>query len=147
MGAMSRENVERWRVLIEEFLAANREDDWEPWLAKLSGILAPDAEWDASAVRIPGLGGVYHGRERVVRWWRDWLGAWEAVEFDYELVDAGDRVVFLVNQRMRGRATGIEVELGEFAQLATFEDGLMTHCRIYGSHAAALEAAGLEGAG
>jgi hypothetical protein len=49
--------------------------------------------------------------------------AWETLEFEYELIDAGDRVIMLLEQRMRGRSTGIEVPMGKYAQIATFQDG------------------------
>ena len=64
------------------------------------------------------------------QFWRDWLGAWETVEFEYELVDAGDRVVALIDQRMRGRSTDIEVPLGKYAQVWTFRDGLVVHWKL-----------------
>ena len=79
----------------------------------------------------------------MVQWWRQWLTAWETMDFDYELVDAGDKVVLLLDQRMRGRATGIEVALGEYAHLATFKEGRMVHWKVYAAHEKALGAAGL----
>jgi hypothetical protein len=86
---------------------------------------------------------VYRGVEGVQRYWREWLAAWETVQFEYELVDAGDRVVALVDQRMRGRSTGIEVSLGKYAHLYTFRNGLIVHWKAYRSQSDALEAAGL----
>jgi hypothetical protein len=139
---MSRENVELWRKTVEGFLRGS-ESGWEAWLAKIAEILDPAVEWDASEVAIPGLVGVYRGKEAVLRWWREWLDAWETVEFDYELVDAGDRVVMLLDQRMRGRSTGIEVPIGKYAQLATFKDGLLVHWKGYADQSKALKAAGL----
>ena len=103
----------------------------------------PEIEWDASGSALPDIGGVYRGIEAVRGFWREWLAAWEIVEFEYELVDAGDRVVVLLDQRMRGRSTGIEVPLGKYAQVATFRDGLMVHWKAYVSQAEALEAVGL----
>ena len=81
--------------------------------------------------------------EGVRQFWRDWLAAWETVQFEYELVDAGDRVVALIDQRMRGRSTGIEVPFGKYAHVYTFGDGLIVHWKLYMSQAEALEAAGL----
>ena len=69
------------------------------------------------------------------QFWREWLAAWETVQFEYELIDAGDRVVALVDQRMRGRSTGIEVELGKYARVYTFRDGSIVHWKGYMSHA------------
>jgi hypothetical protein len=49
----------------------------------------------------------------------------------------------LLDLRMRGRSSGIEVPLGEHAWVTTFRDGLMIHSKLYMSQAEALEAAGL----
>jgi SnoaL-like protein len=140
---MSRENVELWRGSIEDFLAGTREADREAMLAKLAKLWDPDIVWDVSGVEAPDIGGVYQGKEPVLGFWREWLAAWETTHFEYELVDAGDRVVLLLDQRMRGRSTGIEVPLGKYAQVATFRDGLMVHLKIYPSQSDALEAVGL----
>ena len=83
------------------------------------------------------------GPEGVREFWRSWLQAWETVEFEYELVEAGDRVVALIDQHMRGRSTGIDVPLGKYAQLYTFRDGLIVHWKLYESQAEALQAAGV----
>jgi ketosteroid isomerase-like protein len=139
---MSQENVEIWRASIEDFLAGTREPDREAMLAKLSKLWDPDIEWDVSGFSGPDIGGVYRGKDAVLGFWRDWLAAWETTHFEYELLDAGDRVVVLLDQRMVGRATGIEVPL-EHAQVATFRDGLMVHWKVYLSQSEALEAVGL----
>ena len=103
----------------------------------------PEIEWDASETAVPDLAGVYRGIEAVVQWWRQWLAAWETTDYEYELVDAGDQVVLLLDQRMRGRSTGIEVTLGAYAQLATFKEGRIVHWKVYAGQSKALEAAGL----
>ena len=58
-------------------------------------------------------------------------------------MDAGDSVVVLIDQWMRGRSTGIEIRLGKYAQTYTFRDGLVVHWKLYTSQAQALEAVGL----
>jgi hypothetical protein len=63
--------------------------------------------------------------------------------FDYELVDAGECVVMLVDMRMRGRSTGIEVPFGKFAWVSRFRDGLLVHAKLYMSQSEALGASGL----
>ncbi len=65
------------------------------------------------------------------------------VPHDYELVDAGDDVVSLIDQRMTGRVTGIEVPLGRYAQIFAFRNGLLTHWKCYANQRDALEAVGL----
>jgi ketosteroid isomerase-like protein len=139
---MSRENVEAFRAMIENF--GPSESDWQATLDEFGGLLDPEIEWDVTAAPMPGLAGIYRGREGVRQFWEEWLGAWETLRFDYELIDAGDRVVQLVrDQRMRGRSTGIEVSADNYANVATFSDGLMVHWKLYMSHEEALEAVGL----
>jgi ketosteroid isomerase-like protein len=132
---MSRENVERIRATFEEFLSGRRDFG--------AGLLHPDVEWDSSDLEAPGISGVYHGIEAVRQFWREWLTAWETVQFEYQLVDAGDSVVALIDQWMRGHSTGIETPLGKYAQIYTFRDGLVVHWKIYMSQSQALEAVGL----
>ena len=75
--------------------------------------------------------------------WREWLSAWVAVLFDYELIDAGDKVVVLIDQHMRGRSTGIDMPFGKYAQVYTLRDGLIVHWKVYMHQSDALEAAGV----
>jgi ketosteroid isomerase-like protein len=131
---MSQENVELVRAAFEVFLAGKSEFGVES---------DPEIEWDASEIPVPDISGVYRGPAAVRQWWREWLAAWETVQFEYELVDAGDRVVALIDQRMRGRYTGIEVPFGKYAQVYTFKDGLIVHWKLFMSQSKALEAAGL----
>ena len=51
-------------------------------------------------------------------------------------------VVALIDQRMRGRPTGLEVPMGRHAQVYTFRDGLVVHWKLYTSQSEALEAVG-----
>jgi ketosteroid isomerase-like protein len=132
---MSRENLERLRANFENFLAGKSEFGAE--------LLDPDVEWDASALPAPDISGVHRGPEGVREFWRQWLAAWETVQFDYELVDAGDSVVALIDQRMRGRSTGIEVRFGKYAQVYTFRDGRIVHWKAFMDQSEALEAVGL----
>ena len=132
---MSRENVELLRKAFESFLAGERDFGVD--------IMDPEVEWDSSGLTLLDIGGVYRGREGVRQFWRDWLFAWETVQFEYELIEAGDRVVALIDQRMRGRSTGIEVAIGKYAHVYTFRDGLVIHCKAYLRQSEALNAAGL----
>jgi hypothetical protein len=146
LQVMSQENVELAHGMYEDFIAGKSEFDTEGMLTKIAGeeLYDPEIEWDASeASATPDIGGVYRGTEAVRQWWREWLAAWEIVQFEYELVDAGDRVVALIEQRMRGRSTGIEVALPRNAQVLTFRDGLLVHWKLCLSQSEALEAVGL----
>jgi ketosteroid isomerase-like protein len=132
---MSQENVERLREGFERFLAGRSDFGTE--------LLHPEVEWDGTDIGVPDLEAVYHGVEGVQRFWNEWLSSWETVLFEYELIDAGDQVVALIDQRMRGRSTGIEVPFGKYAQLYEFRNGLIVHWKGYRSQAEALKAAGL----
>ena len=102
-----------------------------------------DTEWDSSEFEMPDISGVSHGVESVRKFWRQWLVAWETVQFEYQLVDAGDSVVVLIDQWMRGRSTGIEMRVGKYAQVYTFRNGLVVHWKAYMSQSQALEVVGL----
>jgi ketosteroid isomerase-like protein len=132
---MSQENVERIRATFEDFLAGRRDFG--------AGLLHPDVEWDSSEFEMPDISGVSHGVESVRKFWRQWLVAWETVQFEYQLVDAGDSVVVLIDQWMRGRSTGIEMRVGKYAQVYTFRNGLVVHWKAYMSQSQALEVVGL----
>ena len=75
---MSRENVERLRVAFEAFLAGSSEFGGE--------LVDPEIEWDATESPALDNTGVYRGIEGVRQFWREWLAAWETVQFEYELI-------------------------------------------------------------
>jgi ketosteroid isomerase-like protein len=147
------EDFTEWSVIPEEFIDAG-----DCVLVRVRQMARGEAsgipiegefwfvlEWDASRSPMPDIGGVYRGKNEVRQFWREWLAAWETIEFEYELVDAGDSVVALIDQRMRGRSTGIEVPFGKYAQVWTLRDGLLVHWEAYASQSEALEAARLSG--
>jgi hypothetical protein len=142
---VSQENVEIVRATMEDFIAGKTEFDADGTLTRMAGEehWHPDIELDVSEAVVPEMRGVFCGKDAVRRWWSEWLGAWETVEFEYELRDAGNRVVALIDQRMRGRSTGIEVSRGKYAQVGCYRDGLLVHWRFYGDQAEALAAVGL----
>ncbi len=141
---MSRENVEVWRANIEGQLAAlSAGTSPEATIAEMAAIWDPEIELDASEAVVLDVNTIYRGTDGVRHFWEEWFSAWETVQFDYELVDAGERVVMLLDLAMRGRATGIEVPFGKFAWVSTFKDGLVVHVKLYMSQAQALEAVGL----
>jgi hypothetical protein len=141
---MSQENVDLFRAALDDFLGGTSESEREGMLARIAAVWHPEIEWDVSEMNLPDAGGgIYRGKDAVSRFWREWLGAWETTKFDYELLDAGDRVVVLLDQHLRGRSTGLEMHLGRFAEVVTFRDGLVIHFKLYRSQRRALAAAGL----
>ena len=141
---MSQENVEIVRRLTEAFRAGTSESDREGMLTKSAELWNPEIELDTSELPVLDISGVSRGAEAVRQVWLAWLAAWETTPFDYELVDAGDRVVQLVDMQVRGRSTGIEIPFGKFAWVYTVRDGLIVHAKLYMGQSEALKAVGLE---
>jgi hypothetical protein len=141
---VSRENVELARGYVESFLAGTSESAREDMLSEQTEGWDPEIELDASAIPVLDIAGVYRGTDAVQRFWREWLTAWETFRFEYKLVDAGDRVVMLVDARMRGRSTGIDVPFGKVAWVFTYRSGLVIRAKLYMDQSEALKAAGLE---
>jgi SnoaL-like domain len=141
---MSRENVELWRASIDDaFFPLTNEFDPEAAISRMAELWDPEVELDTSEAAALDIGDLYRGRGGAGQFWREWLAAWETMQFEYTMVDADDRVVMLVDMWMRGRSTGIEVPFGKFAWVGTFRDRLMVHAKLYMSQSEALEAAGL----
>jgi ketosteroid isomerase-like protein len=98
---MSQENVEVVRAIID----AHGRRDFDAVFAKYD----PEIEWHIERVKAPAsdFEPVYHGHEGVRAFWRVWFAAWERADFEYaEFIDAGDSVVTILSQRVRGRTSG-----------------------------------------
>jgi ketosteroid isomerase-like protein len=73
----------------------------------------------------------------------DWVEAWEDWELEIEeLLDAGDKVVAIMHQHGRAKATGLPVDM-DLAQVWTIRDGKEVRMEMYANPEEALEAAGL----
>jgi ketosteroid isomerase-like protein len=139
------ENVELARSYFEGIARASRDNfDIETTITKMAEYWDPEIEWDTRGGPVEDIAGVYRGIEGATQWCREWFEAWEALHFEYEVVDAGDQVVVtLPDLRLRGRSSGIEVAMGKHAWVITFRDGLMVHNKLYPRQSEALEAVGL----
>jgi ketosteroid isomerase-like protein len=132
---MSEENVEVVRRTIELWNATEIDQ-------ALDG-LADDVEMDWSN-SIGPLKGIYRGREGLLKLWRSFLDAWDAIHWDpEEIIEVDDTRVVVVNHvRMPGRGSGVDVH-ATGVQLWTIEAGKPQRIKLYQSKAEALEAAGL----
>ncbi len=102
----------------------------------------PEIIWDTSASGMPAAG-IYHGRQEVDRFFREWLGPWRDYEIDYrEYVDAGDSVLCVFRQAGTGKGSGIRSERDFFA-LWYLKDSKVVRFRLFESRAQAFEAAGV----
>jgi ketosteroid isomerase-like protein len=136
---MSEENIAVIRVIFEAF---RRRD-----APVMEALMDPEVEWDTAELRtrMPGLSDRgYRGPEGTREFWGEWLASWRDLQFDYDLRDAGDRVVALItNQRQWGKRSDVETEFPDYAWVYTVRDGRVTHGRFFPDHASALEANGL----
>ncbi len=86
---------------------------------------------------------VYEGLAGYARWLADWGGLWEEWSLVLErLVDAGDSVVAIYRMRVRGKGSGLEIDLSE-AQVWKLRSGKAVRLDSYRSAAEAFEAVGL----
>ena len=114
---MASENVEIVQLMYDCF---RRRDNQTPF-----SYYAEDIVWDSRAAHIPGLEQEFHGHDGIRAFWRQWLEAWEEIEFEMEgpteLSDGRIRV--LVRQRNRGHGTGIWIDQDPYHHTWTLRDG------------------------
>ena len=134
---MSEENVEVVRQVYE---AAARRDP-----AAVLACYDPALEWDVSRSQMARLVGedFYRGHDGLRRFFRRYHDAWDEVEYGYEqLIDAGDQVLSIDIERARGRNSGADVVLTQYA-VWTIRAGKVIRAAWFSDRAEALEAAGL----
>jgi ketosteroid isomerase-like protein len=101
-----------------------REDRLEDALVGLD----PEFEWV-----VPGHpeGDVRHGPEATIDFFRDWVGSWDELHVDWELLPADpDRVLAILSMSGRGRESGAPVDM-RVGQLWTFREGRATRMVMY----------------
>jgi hypothetical protein len=108
-------------------------------------LIDPEVEIDFTDV--PGFavfvrpGGRARGLAAWAEFWREWFDAWEANEVVHSAWEAEDDwVIAHTHSRLRGRASGAEVEFSNF-QLWRLREGQVTAFSIHPTHEAALAAA------
>ena len=75
--------------------------------------------------------GVYHGAAEFTAYAQAFLDMWQGFELELEdLVVRGDRVLGLVRWRLKGKGSGVPVEM-PIAHLWTFRGGEAVHMRGY----------------
>ena len=110
----------------------------------LEEIVDPEFVWDMSTFGAWPERQTYEGIEGMREFLATWVGAWDDWELIVEeLHPAGDKVVAVVRQRGRAKATGLPVDM-HFGQVWTFRDGKQLRMEMYATPDEALRAAGLE---
>jgi ketosteroid isomerase-like protein len=131
---MSEENVEIMRRGFEYFQETG---DFRP------EIIDPEFVWDMSTFRGWPEQQTYAGLEGARQFMAEWRSAWEDWELTVEsLHDAGDKVVAVMRQHGRAKATGLPIDMA-FAMVFTLRDGKQIRMQMYSDPAEALAAAGL----
>jgi ketosteroid isomerase-like protein len=131
---MSQANVEVIRRGYEHFRACGEMDE---------EITAHDFVWDMSTFRGWPEQPTYEGVEGARAFLRDWTEAWDDWKLELvELHDAGERVVAVMRQQGRAKATGLNVDM-TFAQVWTVRDGMQARMEMYADPVEAFEATGL----
>lgn len=129
------ENVD----VVREVTARSLAGDWEA----VARLVAPEVTLYGT---VGGLeeARVARGLDAIVKAFeRDDLEAWDERRLEPErFVDAGDQVVVLLREYLRGRGSGVEIE-SRTAVVVDISGGVITGLRGYMDQAAALEAAGV----
>ncbi len=134
---MSQENVE---LVMSLYDAVQRQDYESP-----VELLDENILWDMSEFGLPDAAKVYRGHGGVREFWSAWLAAWETIKFEaLAAEDQGDHVIVEVEQRNRGRSSGVTLDFRYF-QAFTVRNGKVTACHMAETRANALKAVGLEG--
>jgi ketosteroid isomerase-like protein len=111
------DNVEIVRRLYEAFRRRDNETAFR--------LYDRDIVWAVGDFEALDIDRVYHGHEGVRSFWRQWLSAWE--ELEWELVEISEledgRVRGVIHQRNKGKGTGIWVEQRPYEQIWTLADG------------------------
>ncbi len=132
---MSQENVEIIRRGYAHWMATGGAGEGE--------IRAhADLVWDVSKLGWPDQQ-IYPGPAGAMQFNAEWADAWDDWEVAAEdYIDAGERVVVILSQRGRSKATGIPVDM-RFAQVWTLRDGQGIMMQMYANVEEALEAVGV----
>ena len=132
---MARTNVELVRSAFE---AWNRGE-----IEAFAEHVAEHVAWLEVSGRPEGEASERLGRDRLRQSLESLFEAWESYRLELERIhDLGDRVVAVVREVARGRASGVEIN-GRWGYLITAENGQIVRVEAYRDPALALKMAGV----
>jgi hypothetical protein len=145
---MSEENVEIVRQVVELFRNFDLKSEGpavgESEVAVGTEFFHPDCVLDATRAPMPDNRGTFTGTAEIAVFWSEWLEAWDRVEFEYELTDAGELVLAAITpMAMRGKGSGVDVGFPRHWHVFTLRQGQVVHQKIIFDETEAFEAAGL----
>jgi ketosteroid isomerase-like protein len=129
----SQENIELVRSALD---AWNRGE-----IEAFADYVAEDVAW----IEVSGRpeGGTRLGRDRMRQSLESLFEVWESYRLEAERIeDTGERVVAIVREAARGRASGLQID-GRWGYLITVDDGQIVRVEAYRDAALALQLAGL----
>jgi ketosteroid isomerase-like protein len=127
--------------LVESAFAAWNRGDLDAFAAHAT----EDIAWLEVSGRPEGAPVVRLGRERMRQSLESLFDVWESYHLEVErLEDLGGRVLAVVREVARGRASGVEVD-GLWGYLITVKGGLIARIEAYRDAELALQAAGARG--
>jgi uncharacterized protein len=105
--------------------------------------VAEDVAWLEASGRPEGGSSELFGRDRLRHSLESFFEAWESYHLKVERIhDLRDRVVAVVREVARGRASGVEVD-GRWGYVITVEEGLIARIEAYRDAGQALVIAGV----
>jgi uncharacterized protein len=105
--------------------------------------VAEDVAWLETSGRPEGGSSELFGRDRLRQSLESLFEAWESYHLEVERIhDLRDRVVAVVREVARGRASGVEVD-GRWGYVITVEEGLIARIEAYRDAGQALVIAGV----
>jgi ketosteroid isomerase-like protein len=133
---VSQENVETFKRGLE---AGNRRD-----VEALLETLDPEIEWQSVLhAMLRGEETVFRGHDGVREMLRDLWDAFEEIHIEMsEIRDVGDRVIAIGHSHIRGKASGVEIDV-PLAQVTEVKNGKTISIQSYWDPKEALEAVGL----
>ena len=124
--------------LVESALAAWNRGDF----AGFAAHVAEDVVWVEVSGRPESEGSELRGRERLRRSLETLFDAWESYHLELERAyEAEDRVVAIVRETGRGRASGLEID-SRWGYVVTVDGSEITHVEAYRDPDLAVAAAG-----
>lgn len=132
---MSEQDID---LVRSAFDAWNRRD-----LDAFAAHATEDVAWVEVSGRPEGPAAERLGRDRMRRALASLFEVWDTYQLDVERIeDFGDRVVAVVREVARGRASGVEID-GLWGYLITVDDGKIARIEAYRDADLALQEAGL----
>lgn len=110
-------------------------------LAAAGSAYSEDTVWDVSRFRPDE--GIHSGLEELAKYLASWRATWTDHSFSLQrAVDAGDRVVAVIEESGKGKSSGAPVTI-RYGQVITVRDGKIVETVVYRDPDDAFDAAGL----